>query len=290
MSKRPALLLAWLSALVAAGWFLVHIGHGRLAPPPTLSPAAIRQWSSSRDAATSAMGLLRLVSLIFDGYLLVTTVVGAAARAVRWASLVRVLDLVTLPSVRWLVSASLGGILLSAPLAAPTGVPDAWHLAAAAHVAASPRFAGTPTAIVPSPAAHGPPLVRVKPRAEPAPEPTTTTPVPAAAAAAGTGAATTAPPQPTTTTSASDLRGGVVPAPHERPNAAGPAVATWTVRRGDNFWEVASSVLRARTGEAPTPAQIVRYWSTLITSNEDRIASGNPNLIYPGERFIVPPP
>jgi nucleoid-associated protein YgaU len=78
--------------------------------------------------------------------------------------------------------------------------------------------------------------------------------------------------------------------PHAHPTTRAPAVMSWTVRRGENFWVIASSVLGARTGEAQTPAQIAPYWAALVRANEGRIASGNPSLIYPGERFIVPPP
>lgn len=65
----------------------------------------------------------------------------------------------------------------------------------------------------------------------------------------------------------------------------------WTTQRGDHFWSIAEQVLRDAWGRTPTDAEIVRYWDALITANQSRLADpGNPDLIYPGQTFTVPPP
>lgn len=72
-----------------------------------------------------------------------------------------------------------------------------------------------------------------------------------------------------------------VPQPH----------AEWTVGPGDHFWSIAEQVLSQAWGRAPTDDEVVGYWNTLIAANSERLADpGNPDLIYPGQRFTVPAP
>ncbi len=75
------------------------------------------------------------------------------------------------------------------------------------------------------------------------------------------------------------------PAPAE-PAAAGEV----TVVVGDDFWKLAERELSERLTRAPTTGEIVPYWRQLVEANRTRLAPpGDPNLIYPGQRFVTPP-
>jgi nucleoid-associated protein YgaU len=55
-----------------------------------------------------------------------------------------------------------------------------------------------------------------------------------------------------------------------------PSITTTTVTRGDNLWRI------SRT----TYGQGIRY-SVIYAANQNQIR--NPNLIYPGQIFVLPP-
>jgi hypothetical protein len=75
-------------------------------------------------------------------------------------------------------------------------------------------------------------------------------------------------------------------APAAPPAPAAPA--TWTVAAGESFWSIAEEVLADAWGRPPTDAEIDPYWRRLIAANRDRITSGNPDLIFPGQVFDLP--
>jgi nucleoid-associated protein YgaU len=59
--------------------------------------------------------------------------------------------------------------------------------------------------------------------------------------------------------------------------------AIYVVRPGDTLWEIAEALL----GSGATEAAIAREVSRLWERNRDRIASGSPALIRPGERLLL---
>ncbi|MHB8464303.1 MAG: LysM peptidoglycan-binding domain-containing protein [Acidimicrobiales bacterium] len=79
------------------------------------------------------------------------------------------------------------------------------------------------------------------------------------------------------------------PPPVPRPTAEPRATATWTVRRGDNFWDIAASTLRTSWRFEPTNGQILVYWRALISANRSRLVDrANPDLVFPDQVFILP--
>src|SRR5919106_1382974 len=61
------------------------------------------------------------------------------------------------------------------------------------------------------------------------------------------------------------------------------------VERGDDLWSLAAEQLRAQLGRSTSVEEVADYWRALVAANEGRLASGDPDLIYPGERLTVPP-
>ncbi len=79
--------------------------------------------------------------------------------------------------------------------------------------------------------------------------------------------------------------------PAETPAPAKASAATWTVVPGECFWSIAEDVLADAWGRAPTDAEIVPYWRTLIEANRAALADrANEDLIFPGQTFTVPSP
>lgn len=65
----------------------------------------------------------------------------------------------------------------------------------------------------------------------------------------------------------------------------------WRTAPGEHFWSMAEQVLEASWGRAPTDAEVTPYWEQMVERNRGRLADpGNPDLVYPGQEFEVPPP
>jgi hypothetical protein len=64
------------------------------------------------------------------------------------------------------------------------------------------------------------------------------------------------------------------------------------VAPGDNLWVLAARQLAVATGRDPRSvpdAEVAPYWVRVCDLNRDRLASGDPNLVYPGEQVVLPP-
>ncbi|MGQ0831039.1 MAG: hypothetical protein ACT4OV_05115 [Microthrixaceae bacterium] len=117
---------------------------------------------------------------------------------------------------------------------------------------------------------------------------TTTTPQTSTSTTAAV-TTTTTPPSTTTT-----VPGGPVVTPPgggpggEKPD--GGAALHHTVSVGESFWEIAKQEVARVSHAPPTNAQTATYWKTLIAANVDQLVQrGNPDLILPGQVFVLPP-
>jgi hypothetical protein len=97
--------------------------------------------------------------------------------------------------------------------------------------------------------------------------------------------ATLVPPSPPAPESASVPEAAPLPLPA---GGARPASSV-VVRRGDNLWTISARHLRSVDAH-PSARQIAVYWTKVVAANRDAIRSGDPNLIYPGETVLLPPP
>jgi nucleoid-associated protein YgaU len=59
---------------------------------------------------------------------------------------------------------------------------------------------------------------------------------------------------------------------------------------GDNLWIIAERHLEQVTGRSDlSDREVAEYWVAVIEANRDRVRSGDPDLIYPGEVMVLPP-
>ncbi|MFI5053890.1 MAG: hypothetical protein ACHQDE_05965 [Acidimicrobiia bacterium] len=71
-----------------------------------------------------------------------------------------------------------------------------------------------------------------------------------------------------------------------------PSPPTIVVELGDNLWDLSAAQLALSTGRARadlTDSEIAPYWAEVCERNRAGLASGDPNLVYPGERITLPP-
>ena len=62
------------------------------------------------------------------------------------------------------------------------------------------------------------------------------------------------------------------------------------VVEGDHFWSIAEDILSEHWGRAPTDAELTPFWADMVELNKDRLLPPNdPDLIYPEQRFVIPP-
>ncbi len=60
------------------------------------------------------------------------------------------------------------------------------------------------------------------------------------------------------------------------------------IQPGDHLWNIARRMLAGSMPTPPTNRQVAAYWVDLVEANRDTIRSGNPDLIYPGEKLVLP--
>ena len=68
------------------------------------------------------------------------------------------------------------------------------------------------------------------------------------------------------------------------------AASVVTVQPGDNFWTIAETTLATAWGRPPTESETSEYWRHLVDTNREHLAPPyDPDLIYPDQRFELPP-
>ncbi|MEP6658840.1 MAG: LysM peptidoglycan-binding domain-containing protein [Acidimicrobiales bacterium] len=67
--------------------------------------------------------------------------------------------------------------------------------------------------------------------------------------------------------------------------------AVYSVKSGDSFWSIAEVAIAAHLGRPPSVAEIGTYWRLVMSANSERLVhAGVPDLIYPGQEFVLPQP
>ena len=74
-------------------------------------------------------------------------------------------------------------------------------------------------------------------------------------------------------------------------DAAQPSQETYTVQRGDSYWEIADHHLEIVLGHEPTPREVLEETHSLMDANVERLGNRTPNsMIYSGDVLILPSP
>lgn len=60
------------------------------------------------------------------------------------------------------------------------------------------------------------------------------------------------------------------------------------VMPGDNMWLLAERRLGEMLGRQAADHEVAPYWLAVIGANRDRVRSGDPDLIFPGEVLVLP--
>lgn len=298
-----ARLLATVVALVAGQGVLWWSGAALPSLPLDRTGAAAT--FAEADPLALAIALLRLVALAVGTGLLAVTALGVAVRCCGAARLRIQLDRWTPPGIRRLLDGALGvGLAASIGVSAvPAGAQAGDPPPAATTIQRLPdapsttlrRLAADDTAASPAAAPPGMSLRRL-PDGQPAPPrgpppsavdpPAAPLATPSPTPAAGPGptpeaprAAPTAPPATVAT---------AVPS---APVHASDAVAEVVVRPGESFWLLAERHEAHRLGRQPTEAEVGACWQELVALNRHRLAvPGDPDLLFPGQRLILPCP
>jgi hypothetical protein len=248
--SRCLRLIALLGAEIGAVVGLVGLG-GRA--PFAIPRHHLDVWWQTTPPADALVAILRVVAVVGVGWLLTTTAAYVVARLTRLPRAIRAVGWATSPLIRRTVDAA-----LAASIAVGAGLtPAAAHAAGTPPPATSVRD-GHAGALMSLPAAPAAPAAR---------PPTTATP-------------TTATP----TTAAAPTRSEVATTPG--------AATTVVVEAGDNLWSLAAAQLAIATGRgrADVPdGEVAPYWVAVCELNRALLLSGDPNVIEPGERVMLPP-
>ena len=217
------------AALISAAVVLLQwMGRGALAAPPLTSLSGALRWADERDAATMAMVLLRLATLVLGYHVLATTALVVVGRVLHLRRLADRAEAVSLPPFRATAQRLIGLSMSISTLLAGPG-PGASAGAAGGRPAVERVVVeriDQSTSSGPSPG-DGTATLRVTP----APDPP-------------------------------------APVPHPTPASAAPAMpATYTVKPGDHLWSISEGTLARMLGRAPTDAEIDPYWRRVIAAN-----------------------
>jgi len=241
-------------------------------------------WLEATPIADAVVAVVRVVALVAAYWLLGSTLLYLAAAATRVPALIRATSWMTLPIARRIVD----GVLVA------TIVGTAVFATPMRAMAQTPTSSSSPAAVAFVPTPAGDPVTSTA-------APSTTVGVTTTSSAPGSGNAfvptpagdPTTPPTtttlPTTTTTPPSTTAPIAAPAPQPAQVLGAQTTQYTVVRGDNFWVISQRHLTEELGRKPNVDEVRTYWLKVIEVNRDAISSGNPNLIYPGEVFELPP-
>ena len=225
------------------------------------------RWLNETPPSEALLSIARLLGLGCGWWILLSTFCYITAGLCRMAAGVRLMTPITPPFVRSLAArAMVGAVAVST-------------LGNAVAAAASPDRTQAPSPSDPYPV---PMVVQDSPPAAPVPKTgkPTRLPVPLP----------WLPPTGTPVTpseTAEKPAGPITDRPALSPTSLKPG-KEYRVAPGDHLWDIARRTLAREMDRPPSTRQITSYWVELIEANRESIRSHDPNLIYPGERILLP--
>jgi hypothetical protein len=249
--KRAARLGCTVVVEVAMVAALIALGRR---PEMAVPVGHLGAWLRDGEPATVVVAVVRGIALVGAAWLLGSTLLYLAASLSRVPGAMRAVGWTTLPSVRRAVDAVCAASVATAVVLAPS-------------VAGAARASDPPSASLVRDGhgdgrsdGHGGGIGHLP--ADPTP---TSRPTPPSA------------PPPTTA--------APVPAPAD-------AALEVVVAAGDNLWLLAArhlaTVSGRSVGDVPD-GEVAPYWERVCDANRARLSSGDPNLVFPGERVVLPP-
>ena len=86
-------------------------------------------------------------------------------------------------------------------------------------------------------------------------------------------------------------QGHATPALGHTTDTAQPEAREVVIAPGDSLWSLAAARLAEQLHREPSDREVWRYWREVIRVNEGRLRDARvPDLIYPGDRVVLPPP
>lgn len=263
----------------------------------TIPFSGLADWFATADPADALVSIARLVGLAIGYWLLGTTLAYAIAHRLGLDAVAELVGRVTLPAVRQITRGVTAVSITSASLMAPIGL------------GAGPAFAtdsdspstvsSTDDGYVPGAAGWGeapsdgsfwlPEEVSPGGGGAPGPAPAadgavsapTTAPAPAPTNNSITRAPTASDNDPADTGSTSTLTSDS--------GSVDDGTIPYTVVKGDHFWNIAENRMREVVGREVTDDEVADYWLRVVDANRSKVSSGNPDLIFPNEKFTLPP-
>lgn len=260
---RRALPLAGLVAAEAAALLGLHAAGTQ--PWADVAWSDLRGWLDAARPADAAMATLRLLALAVGWWLAVTTALSAVAALARADTLAAAVRPLTWSWVRAAVDRA-----AAAGVSAALLVPGSPALAGRGDVVDSdlaPPALSEPAALddhQPSPP-HRPSPPHDRP----------------------------APPRDGGGHDASAAPGDAADSSEADATERGDGERSHAIARGEHLWSIAAHDLARRRGVDVgdlTDREIAVHWSAVIDRNAASLRSGNPDLVYPGERLDLPSP
>lgn len=267
--RRTLPLLGWAIVLAAALW-LLHLAGARSLGAPPVDPRAWGRWVETVGADVAIVAVLRAAAIGLCWYLALATVAGSLVHRAGAPDTVAMVDPVLPRFLRRLLGATATGLTATAAGLTATVGP---LLAPGALGPVSPAGADAQSDQTP---AGGDPADTATATLRPGGAPR------ASEESAGSPTATLAPFVFTLAPLDAILPAG--------PPPARPRSDTWLTEPGDHLWSIAAETIADELADDPTEDQITRYWLAVVEVNRDRLVDpANPDLILPGQEFVLPP-
>ena len=252
-------LAALISGLTGSAVLLLRVRETSWLPPPARILSA--------DPEEAIYGAVWLLASAITAWVAITTILSILAHITRIPAAVQATGWITISPIQGLsrrVAAlvlAIGSLSISAPAGAAQS-PPVPHVITAEHPGSGIDTAGT--IIVAPPAGAAVPIQVVS-----------TDPGPHLDSPQETGRA-------------------AVPVPHQAGSDPGfrweleTRSVTYTVQPGDHLWSITAAYLDRHLGRTASVEEIAPLWHEVVEINRDAVVSGDPSLIFPGERIVLP--
>ena len=254
-------LAALISGLTGSAVLLLRVREESWLPPPDRILAA--------HPEEAIYGAVWLVASGITGWVAVTTVLSVLAHVTRIPAAVRATGWITIAPIQSLsrrvavLMLAIGSLSVSAPAGAAQS-PPVPHVVTAEHPLVGTDSAGAISVAPPAGAAVPIQVVSTDPDHRPSLRPS------------------------------QETDRAAVPVPHLAGGGPGSSwkpedgSVTYTVQPGDHLWSITAAYLDSHLGRTASVEEIAPLWHEVVEINRDTVVSGDPSLIFPGERIRLP--